>query len=336
MSTFKKSGFTLVELLVVIAIIGILVALLLPAVQAAREAARRMACGNNLKQLTLALHNYHSANKRFPPQGINRGWAGNSDADSFETTTALVHNHSGWVSVLPYIEQQALYDKYDMRQCAGHYTRNTGRPLAGDAVASGNAAVVSQLLEVFVCPSDGGPQPRTISANDSTYGIKNGSGFEGVKTNYDFSAYKTMTGFNWWRRNTTPANSYLFGENSNSNMATITDGASNTLALVETLISVQDGKCPAWGYRGWVSTGVDLYPYGINNWDRNLLGSWYTGSREPIRGLLFTWGIGGSHHPGGCQVGVADGSVRFVSQTADRNVLRAAHTVNGGEALPLP
>lgn len=335
MNMSKRSGFTLVELLVVIAIIGILVALLLPAVQAAREAARRMSCSNNLKQLSLSLHNYHDANKEFPPQGTNRGWAGNADADNFERPTALVHNHSGWVSLLPYFEQQALYDRYDMRQAAGSYLRNTARTLAGGAVPDVNAEVASQLLQVFVCPSDRGPQPRRIASTDATYGIRNGSGYEGVKTNYDFSAYRTTTGFNWWRRNTNPLNSYLFGENSDSDMGTMVDGTSNTFAVVETLTAVQDGRCPAWGYRGWVSTGVDLRPYGINNFDRNLLGAWYTGDRTPIRGLLFTWGLGGSLHPGGCQVALGDGSVRFVSQTTALNVLHAMHTVNGSESITL-
>ena len=106
MRVLKKLGFTLVELLVVIAIIGILIALLLPAVQAAREAARRAHCTNNLKQLGVALHNYHDSFKCFPASGINRGWANSA---GYEAADKLVLNQNGLLSLLPYIEQQPLY-----------------------------------------------------------------------------------------------------------------------------------------------------------------------------------------------------------------------------------
>ena len=99
-----RRGFTLVELLVVIAIIGILVALLLPAVQAAREAARRTQCTNNLKQLGLAVHNYENTNKELPPGGL--------------TPTGGSYGHSWWVRILPYIEQGNVYDKFDQRKAA--------------------------------------------------------------------------------------------------------------------------------------------------------------------------------------------------------------------------
>ena len=94
---YSQFGFTLVELLVVIAIIGILVGLLLPAVQAAREAARRMQCSNNLKQLGLAMHNYESANKKFPP--------------SSSATMTGYHYPNQWYRILPYIEKSPLYGK---------------------------------------------------------------------------------------------------------------------------------------------------------------------------------------------------------------------------------
>jgi prepilin-type N-terminal cleavage/methylation domain-containing protein len=101
----KAAAFTLVELLVVIAIIGILVSMLLPAVQSAREAARKMQCSNNLKQIGLALHNFHAANGRFPKGSLY-------DAPDGTTGTYTI---SWWVAVLPYIEQSAMYDKFDIK-----------------------------------------------------------------------------------------------------------------------------------------------------------------------------------------------------------------------------
>ena len=119
MSWFRKRAFTLVELLVVIAIIGILVALLLPAIQAAREAARRSQCQNNVKQLGVALHNYHDTNKVFPPGGIDYGWSSNM-AGSAEPANKLVKNLNGLALLLPYLEQQSLYSQMDFTQCVSH------------------------------------------------------------------------------------------------------------------------------------------------------------------------------------------------------------------------
>ena len=344
MQVLKRVGFTLVELLVVIAIIGILIALLLPAVQAAREAARRTQCSNNLKQCGLALHNYHDTYKVFPSVGFSRGWAGNGNAtyDAMSGTTVL--NHNSWVSLLPFLEQQALYDAYDFTSVACHYTRNTTRPLAGDVIASGNVDVVTQVVTAFVCPSD----PNDIKAKTSTaYSPVGGSTYRGIRTNYDFSAYRTAWDFHWWPRVTDPRQKYLFGENSDADMADITDGSSNTVAINETCHWVIDGDAPAWGYRGWVMTGVDLR-MGINRWDVSL-GSWYTGDRTPRRGRLFSWGLGGSLHPGGMNTCVADGSVRFLSETTEANmsgalpaagavgtVVHAISTIGNNEPTPMP
>ena len=102
----KRRGFTLVELLVVIAIIGILIALLLPAVQAAREAARALQCKSNMKQIGVALHNYNAAIRAFPPAGIGYGWCSG-------TTDDYVLNAKGLLMLLPHLEQQGLYDQYN-------------------------------------------------------------------------------------------------------------------------------------------------------------------------------------------------------------------------------
>ena len=127
----------------------------------------------------------------------------------------------------------------------------------------------------------------------------------------------------------------MFGENSDSTFGSLTDGSSNTVAMSETLHDVQDGECPAWGYRGWVSTGVDLR-IGINRFDRSALGAWYTGPRTSIPGLLYSWGLGGSLHPGGCNVLLGDGSVSFLSESAERTVLQAIQTISNNETVEMP
>src|SRR6056297_3670109 len=116
---FSRTGFTLVELLVVIAIIGVLVGLLLPAVQAAREAARRMSCSNNMKQLGLALHNYHDTHNEFPYSVALSGSIESGSAAPGPNT----RNHRGWLLILPFIEQQNLQEQLDLRLATGAYTR---------------------------------------------------------------------------------------------------------------------------------------------------------------------------------------------------------------------
>ncbi len=118
----RRSGFTLVELLVVIAIIGVLVALLLPAVQSARESARRMSCQNNIRQIAIAVHNYHDINKSLPPASTNPALSGSS----------------GFAAILPFIEQASIYSQYD-------FSKGNSDPA--------NLAAVSQRIKAYICPS---------------------------------------------------------------------------------------------------------------------------------------------------------------------------------------
>lgn len=347
MRLLRRVGFTLVELLVVIAIIGILIALLLPAVQAAREAARRSQCSNNLKQLGLALHNYHDAFKVFPAVGYGRGWAGDAAGSGSANDWAegpRVLNHNSWVSLAPFYEQSALYDAYDFRQAACNHRRNTARTLAGDPTV--NAPVVTQRPAIFQCPSDSGEIRVRLIGDWYTLGT---STERAIKTNYDFSAYRTTWSFNWWPNLTDRRYKYMFSTNSSSSIADITDGTSNTVAINETVHTVVDGECPAWGIRGWVFTGIDIAP-GINAWDYPVLGSWYTGDRTVRRGQLFSWGMAGSLHPGGANTCLADGSVRFLSETTEclvnhstlpatgtvGPVLHAISTISNNEPTPVP
>lgn len=317
----RQRGFTLIELLVVIAIIAVLIALLLPAVQQAREAARRTQCKNNLKQLGLALHNYHDTYTVFP---YSAAWGGSCTAGTGLTDRAL--NHRGWVSLLPYIEQNALFDLFDSRQAAGDYIRGS-QTLAGSA-ANGNDAVVSRELAAFHCPSDG--SIRSYPGSASEYQIWNDSradGYRGAFTNYDFSATRVSSSCPDWATESTTTRK-LFGLNSCSRMGDMSDGTSNTVAVIETLRNVWNGEAPAWGYWHWVGNGVgfDYVPNqaqaiaaGLNpnqgiNWWHCCAWTAYD-PNAAIPGRLGDWSTPGSNHTGGVQVVLGDGSVRFISET---------------------
>jgi prepilin-type N-terminal cleavage/methylation domain-containing protein len=194
MIRLSRRAFTLVELLVVIAIIGILVALLLPAVQQAREAARRIQCVNQLKQLSLAALNYESAQKAFPP--------GVEDSDE----NFRRGDHSGFTRMLPYLEEQSLYDRYDFN--------STWQ-------STNNLAVGTQRISSLQCPSN------------SSSVLHNG-GIDGGPTDYAFCkgdlSHLCATG----------TQRGLFDINSKVRVAAVTDGMSHTIALGE---AVSD---PTW------------------------------------------------------------------------------------------
>ena len=163
-TTARRRGFTLVELLVVIAIIAVLIGLLLPAVQKVREAANRIQCVNNLKQLGLACHNYHDANGRLPP---GRKSLGNTQGAAIATfpSDPIVLNHHGLVYLLPYIEQGNLHSRFNLSAASGNFMASVvfGYPITAgtrlstpDAIASGNAALSAVEIKTLLCPSDGG------------------------------------------------------------------------------------------------------------------------------------------------------------------------------------
>src|SRR5688572_15437272 len=321
MLTFRRSdqdrsGFTLVELLVVIAIIGVLVALLLPAVQMARESARRTRCNNNLKQLGLAVHNYHDTYQVFPASVY--GYKA-CDPGAGQTPDPLPLNVSGWVSALPFIEQGTITSAYNNQQAASHATSTAAgnpNPLVGDAVASGNGQLFTKKLAVFLCTSD--PTDPFQPADSTNYSIKVGSGLRGARTNYDFSTNCSVI-CNFWK-SLTSENRNMFGENSNTRMSQVSDGMSNTIMLGETTLDVVNGNGNTWGYRGWVMNGVDASctqqnGHGINVLDR--------GPSRPQRipGQLGSWSWVGSNHPGGANITLGDGSVRFISEVTDFTTL---------------
>lgn len=305
----EKRGFTLVELLVVITIIGILIALLLPAVQAAREAARRAQCVNNLKQLALALHNYHQTFNLFP---INYGGNGAYDATST--------GHSWMTGILPYIEQQPLYSQIDFTQ-----------PLSN----ANNTTVSKTPISGFLCPSDSsrtGKMNPVANLNDER-AITNYKGCAGANWNWE-----DYTGVSWptgrWPNDPNGldrGNGLICrnGDNQPGNytsMADIRDGSSNTFAI---------GECvPSWCLHTWwywfnsctATCGIPL------NY-RKGMGDAYLVSQYGDWGRNYSFF---SQHPGGGNFALCDGSVRYVSDAIDINIYRAMATISGGETLNLP
>ncbi|MCA9162597.1 MAG: DUF1559 domain-containing protein [Planctomycetales bacterium] len=304
-----RPGFTLVELLVVIAIIGVLVAMLLPAVQAAREAARRSSCSNNLKQIGLALHNYHDRMKSFPPGGITPG------------ACCGTSSYISWpISILPEIEQQTLFDRYNHNAFNEH---------------SSNQFVRESIVESYGCPSD--INVNRLERPESG----NGSGL-----NYRMSSYRCMggrsDGANWWDDSASNMNTswrgvlYSIGHptvrKSTSRMADIIDGTSNTLMIGEMHTRTRPRRGTFWAYTYTSYNSSEAVPQSrtlINDYDRCVSIGGGGGSNSCKRG----WG---SFHPGVIQFTLADGSTRGISTTIDMNIWIGLATVGGGEAVQVP
>lgn len=336
----ERIGFTLIELLVVIAIIAILIALLLPAVQQAREAARRSQCKNNLKQLAVALHNYHDSASVFPYSTMgdtalttaNTGAAVPTLRNSNPGIVGM--NQRGWVLVLPYIDQAPLYNKCNFAGSFG--ANNPGQGLSGEPNTNGNADVVSTLLPVFLCPSDNGS--KKVTNTSFQYAISPAAvaaGKFGAKTSYDFSVLRYSSSANLWESTALPPSTAtgnngrrMFGAYSNCRLTDVKDGSSNTVMLCEGTLDVKNGINQCWGYSHWVGNGIDIASDSINFW---ICCSWDVPPlQRTAAGTTANWGAAGSQHTGGCHVALGDGSVRFVSENIDTLTrYRLAHMADG-------
>lgn len=280
---WRIRGFTLVELLVVIAIIGILIALLLPAVQAAREAARRSQCTNNLKQIGIALHNYHDTCKVFPPQYINFGSTGPGMTD-------LQDPYWSWGTfILPFMEQQPLYDLLN----PGGNTCYPPTP---------PAAALQTVINGYLCPSDDAsfvtnPYFRT-TANTTPVSLKIG------QSSYVISESIAGNG-----KGTHSRSAY-----SSFRIADIRDGTSNTMMVAERDLVRRVGAVWAARIRSTASTGFRaLMPIGTPSEGTTSGSRTYTGD-VTVSGPCSRYNIG-SAHPGGCNVVFCDGAVHFLSET---------------------
>jgi len=304
----RRFGFTLIELLVVIAIIAVLVALLLPAVQQAREAARRSQCKNNLKQLGLAMHNYHDNFNMLPPSAINPGTVGSTNF----IPTGGIRNITGYLLILPQLEQTPLYNQINFNIATGQADWN------GQGGGGTQVVLQNYKMDVLRCPSDVPyVDPNTYTPQNMytiTAATRVSYGFVSEQTEYDYWA-----GYNTWTQNRNATKS-AFGFDAAARMADLRDGTSNTILMIETPYK----KCSyVFGpfLEAWVHTH-QIYPayFGINM-------PW-----PGCGGLPYAWGAG-SAHTGGCQVVLGDGSVRFLSQNIFKPLIQALVSVNNGDIV---
>ncbi|HUT95033.1 MAG TPA: DUF1559 domain-containing protein [Thermoguttaceae bacterium] len=332
-----RKAFTLVELLVVIAIIGILIALLLPAVQAAREAARRSQCTNNLKQMGLALHNYHDVHKIFPrcsytttPCGVWEGW-------------------SAHTMILPFVEQQAVYDTVKGLCQTATGTAATQCWRCGTDCNNWYMSIRRTRISGFICPSDG----------STVFGADTGN------NNYVVSTGATRG----WDGDCRYQNG-IFSRDCERRISDIKDGTTNTIMLAEQRIGDNDNAkyTPGDTVRGIPRVGpyelpseAEVAQYGANclaqitnhhshagrEWCSGLGWQTWFNTIAPPNWKFPTcqecvgcgWGDSNgviparSYHPGGANHALGDASVRFISETVDTKTYQYLGTRAGGETV---
>jgi prepilin-type N-terminal cleavage/methylation domain-containing protein/prepilin-type processing-associated H-X9-DG protein len=333
----KTRGFTLIELLVVIAIIAILIALLLPAVQQAREAARRSTCKNNLKQIGIALANYHDVAEMFPPGMINSGrsgWGGFTHN----------YNHTGWTMMLPQLDQGPMFDQFNAHEPSSPVATN-GKPLGGTGNWLVNKPITSQILPILICPTDPEPTLDTDSNPDSAYHSE-----DAAPSSYVFSSGRIAesTGNIWSAyqrsRNTLPNGRVFrwrcaFGLNGAASLRDLADGPSNTILVGESTMAKRSVRHVArWGQGrhvgvfGRVITDANpnhvnysIYKLNARMCDRSD-GAWANISNCDMR---YAW-VFSSEHAGGAQFVFGDGSVKFISENIDGNIWPILHAIDDG------
>ena len=343
--SFRRGGFTLVELLVVIAIIGVLVALLLPAVQAAREAARRMSCANNVKNLALAVHNFHDAkghipfdvnyNTTFGREEYRLPGGGVDRATPSSYVTRFNTNGKGWiVDVLPQLEQQAMYN--GMKPGFDNPSVTNMRFYADAVNGSGMGRLdirqyVDDQLPVLTCPSDQSATPRlgnfhwtqVVTAVTSYKGVAGDTalghvfGAGGLWSNSQWGSvpdcFETLgcNGMFWKMSYYDPIN-----------FKRVSDGLSNTFMIGEA-VAEQDFHAMAYFSDGdWASCNMQLNFFQPGG-EQAVINQWYD-----VRGFR-------SLHPSGVHFAMGDASVQFVNEGIDHAIYRGLSTREGSETASL-
>ena len=348
MNSLQRRGFTLVELLVVIAIIGILVALLLPAVQAARESARRTQCTNHLKQQILAAHNHHDSLKRLPPGGA-------MDQPPFGTDLAtgsgLRWGSSWMVYLLPYYEQQNLFEQWQFTGQSGAFNTNN------------NTAANGLVIKMLLCPSS----PLKIAPAPNQYS-HNGNKYSAFMANYvavSGAVDGLISGYSETRVATLPCGGQISGggpliPNGQITFADINDGTAHTLAISEQSNFLKDntGKKQEWRasqlwgwYLGVKATGIppNFDNIGGDNRQPNMTTIRYQINYTPPGGWannVSGLGVGlngncvganvplNSAHANGVNAAFCDGSVRFMPSNIPLSILAQTATRDDGVAVP--
>jgi prepilin-type N-terminal cleavage/methylation domain-containing protein len=356
----RRRGFTLIELLVVIAIIAILVALLLPAVQQAREAARRAQCKANLKQVGIAMHNYHDVHSVLPP-GDNNSTRGN--AVRAIATNKGVLNHTALVYMLPFMDQAALYDEMDLNLATG--PANHG---AADStyITGGwpnkNTPLVANIIPGLICPSD--PSDTRVKKPGNTghwaehyaftapgdgnnagvgktnYLMAAGGHGNGWSTNSAYGAYANST-CNLPDGSTGVRYRGVFGHNGAALFRSFTDGLSNAIAFGEvrqdygsdTNQGIESSATAAWGAYSHVSTFIHVEPNSVAPDHIANVRYHINGPRDLVPSRVrHHGGTASSAHTGGAHFLFGDGAVQFLNETMDHSLYcRLLFIGDGGE-----
>ena len=336
-------GFTLIELLVVIAIIAILVALLLPAVQKAREAARRTQCKSNLRQIGLALTDYHDTHGQLPPGLLNSG-------DTLAATPIAMQyffnlNTTGWTMLLPGLDQGTLYNHYNFNVASSMISRNT-LPVMGDPIL--NRDIVTTVLPILLCPSETIRRygNNTNFANSALYGIYRNSRdtSRAACTSYLFASGRMSESWGFYHaydsaRIDLPVISGArrlvewqgaFGNNGSAGFNAFTDGQTNSILIGETTLNAHSiAFRPTWGAGKHIGTFGRVEPRQTTNRTMNLRyrinEPLFTSSSacEPnnvfnntICDRPYAWTFS-SRHEDGAHFLMADGRVQFLNQNMD-------------------
>ncbi|MGC8640999.1 MAG: DUF1559 domain-containing protein [Isosphaeraceae bacterium] len=310
----RSRGFTLIELLVVIAIIAVLIGLLLPAVQSAREAARRAQCTNNLKQLALAANNYESANGCYPGGSYS----------CFAIPHKYAENFSVFVRMLPFTEQAPMYNSVNFSLTSGNYE---------------NLTISGVALSILWCPSEPDVNPQVISPStpNASFNVVNINSLPPGNWLQYFSSYAGNAGTFDFGYNTSYGaaqfamyNGVIYNDSS-VRIAQVTDGTSNTMIFGEhSHFALQKGdpryanSDNSWNSGRWYDTlFCTLYPMNVG-----------TGTTGPSNYSYYYPTVANGNHPGGCNFAFCDGSVRFLKNSISSWSFSMNQADSYGDSIP--